>query len=57
MCNLLRFGTVLACLACSASALAQTYDDLPAPDSSANCRAVAGQADIDGTPRQIVGRA
>ncbi|CAB3792859.1 hypothetical protein LMG28614_03595 [Paraburkholderia ultramafica] len=56
--KLLRFGTVLVCLGFSASALAQTYDESPAPaESGGNCRAVAGQAEIDGTMQQIVGRA
>jgi surface antigen len=55
--KLLRYGTLLVCLGLSAPALAQTYDDLPPPDDSANCRAVAGQAEIDGTMQQIIGRA
>ena len=57
MCTLIRFGTVLACLVFSISVPAQTYDDSPAAEVSANCRAVAGQADIDGSSQQIIGRA
>lgn len=55
--NLLRLGTLLVCLGLSAPALAQTYDELPVPDSGTNCRAVVGQAEIDGTMQQVVGRA
>lgn len=55
--KLLRFGTLLVCLGSSASALAQMYDDLPVPAYSINCRAIVGQAEIDGTIQQIVGRA
>jgi len=57
--NLFCFGLVLACLGLSAPApaFAQTYDDSTAPVVDANCRAVAGQAEIDGTMQQIVGRA
>lgn len=55
--QLLRFGTLLACLGFAVPALAQTSDDLPVPADSTNCRAVVGQADIDGTTQQIVGRA
>ncbi len=47
--KLLRYGTLLVCLGLCAPALAQTYDDLSPPDDSGNCRAVAGQAEIDGT--------
>ncbi|KVD84455.1 hypothetical protein WS62_20245 [Burkholderia sp. ABCPW 14] len=53
--NLLRFGMGLVGLGLSASAFAQMYDDLPAYGT--NCRAVLGQADIDGTVQQVVGRA
>jgi surface antigen len=52
--KLLRFGTLLISLCLAAPALAQTYDESA---SSSNCRAVVGQADIDGTMQQIVGRA
>ena len=58
--KLLRFGTLLVCLGFAAPALAQTYDEQPVPaDStdSTNCRAVVGQAEIDGTMQQVVGRA
>lgn len=56
--KLLRFGTLLVCLGFSASALAQMYDESPAPaESGGNCRAVAAQAEIDGTIQQMVGRA
>src|SRR5580700_12123851 len=55
--KLLRYGTLLVCLGLSAPALAQTYDDLPPPDNSGNCRAVAGQAEIDGTMQEVIGRA
>lgn len=55
--NLLRFGTLLVCLGFAAPALAQMYDESPAPASSANCQPVVGQAEIDGTMQQIVGRA
>ena len=53
--KLLRFGTLLVCLGFAAPLLAQTYDDQPVPaDStdSTNCRAVVGQAEIDGTMQQ-----
>jgi len=55
--KLFRLGTLLVCLGFAAPVLAQPYDELPVPDNSANCRAVAGQAEIDGTMQQIVGRA
>lgn len=55
--RLTRFATLLACLGSSATALAQTYDDLPAPVDGIRCRAVIGQAEIDGTAQQIIGRA
>jgi len=55
--KLLRFGTLLVCLGLSGPALAQTYDNLPVPADSANCRAIAWQTEIDGTMQQIVGRA
>ncbi|MBN3787158.1 hypothetical protein [Burkholderia sp. Ac-20353] len=53
--NLLRFGTGLVCLGLSVPAFAQGYDD--SADYSANCRAVVGQAEIDGMVQQVVGRA
>lgn len=55
--KLLRFGILLAYLGFAAPALAQTYDEQPVPADSANCRAVVGQAEIDGTIQQVVGRA
>jgi hypothetical protein len=55
--KLLRFGTLLVCLGFLGPALAQTYDDLPVPADSANCRAIAAQTEIDGAMQQIVGRA
>ncbi|SKD05413.1 hypothetical protein [Paraburkholderia hospita] len=54
--KLLRFGALAVCLGFSAPALAQTYYDSPVPADSSNCRAVVGQAEIDGTMQQIVGR-
>jgi hypothetical protein len=52
---------LVVCLGFSAPALAQTYDALPVPADitidSTSCRAVGGQAEIDGTMQQIVGRA
>jgi hypothetical protein len=51
---------LVVCLGFSAPALAQTYDALPVPAGitidSTPCRAVGGQAEIDGTMQQIVGR-
>ncbi len=55
--NLLRVGTLLVCLGFAAPVPAQTYDESPVPVDSTNCRAVVGQAEIDGTMQQIVGRA
>jgi hypothetical protein len=55
--KLVRFGTLLACLGFSGPALTQTYDNFLVPADSANCRAIAGRAEIDGTMQQIVGRA
>jgi hypothetical protein len=55
--KLLCFGAVLFGLGFSPSVLAQGYDDSSASADSDNCRAVAGQAQIDGTMQQIVGRA
>ncbi|KQR73822.1 hypothetical protein ASG35_22955 [Burkholderia sp. Leaf177] len=54
-------GTAHAVLACaifssSASLFAQSFDDPMSPDLQSNCRAIAGQAEIDGTMQQIVGR-
>ena len=52
-------GMVLACasLAASAPVFAQSFDDSISSDTQSNCRAIAGQAEIDGTMQQIVGRA
>ena len=55
--NLLRVGTLLVCLGFSAHAVAQTYDEQPVSADSTNCRAVVGQADIDGGTDLVVGRA
>ena len=55
--KLLRFWTLAVCLGFTAPAFAQTYYDSPVAADSSNCRAVAGQAEIDGTMQQIVGRA
>jgi surface antigen len=55
--TLLRFGTLLVCLGFTAPAHAQTYDDLTAPATSSNCRAIVGEAEIDGSMQQIAGRA
>jgi len=57
--QLLLLGVMLAAMGCAAPALAQTYNDAAATDidSGANCRAVAGQADVDGSMQQVVGRA
>jgi hypothetical protein len=55
--HLLRFGIGLACLGFSAPALAQTYYESPGPADRTDCRAFIGQAEIDGTMQQIVGRA
>ena len=50
--KLLRFGTLLVCLGFAAPVPAQTYDESPVPVDSTNCRAVVGQAEIDGTMQQ-----
>ena len=55
--RLLRLGTLFFCLGASAPALAQTYDDSDVTGNYGNCRAVVGQAEIDGTAQQVVGRA
>jgi surface antigen len=57
--QLVRLGIMLATLGFAAPALAQTYDDAAGGyvDPGANCRAVAGQADVDGSMQQVVGRA
>lgn len=55
--KLFRFGALLVCLGLSTPAFAQEYDDSSMQADSANCRAVAGQADIDGSMQQIIGRA
>src|ERR1700709_2015913 len=51
----LRVGTLLASLAVSVSAFAQTSGNQPAEVGS--CREVAGEATIDGSIQQTVGRA
>ncbi|TDN61277.1 hypothetical protein [Paraburkholderia sp. BL10I2N1] len=55
--RLLRLGTLLFCLGVSAPAFSQTYDDSDVSGNYGNCRAVVGQAEIDGTGQQVVGRA
>ena len=55
--HLLRFGIGVTCLSFSASALAQTYYDSTVPADGTDCRVFSGQAEIDGTMQQIVGRA
>ena len=57
--QLLWLGIVLAAMGFAAPALAQTYDDAVGADvdSGTSCRAVAGQAEIDGSMQQVVGRA
>ena len=55
--RLIRFAILLAGLGSSVTVSAQIYDELPAPVDSTRCRAVIGQAEIDGTVQQIVGRA
>ena len=55
--KLLRSGTLLVGLSFATPAFAQMYDELTAPVSSTNCRAVVAHAEIDGTMQQIVGRA
>jgi surface antigen len=55
--KLLRCGTLLVGLSFVTPAFAQMYDELAAPVSSTNCRAVVAHAEIDGTMQQIVGRA
>lgn len=55
--KLLRFGTLAVCLGFSAPTLAQSYYDAPDLADSSNCRAVVGQAEIDGALQQIVARA
>jgi surface antigen len=53
----LRLGTLLVCLGFSGLAHAQTDDGPPVPAQSAECRAIAGQTEIDGATQQVVGRA
>ncbi|KDB06236.1 hypothetical protein LIG30_0510 [Burkholderia sp. lig30] len=53
--NLLHFGIGLAFVLFSGPTVAQMYDDVSNDDT--NCRAVLGQAEIDDTPQQVVGRA
>jgi surface antigen len=48
---------VCAAFAASAPLFAQSFDDSMSSDARSNCRAIAGQAEIDGTMQQIVGRA
>ncbi|HEY3536683.1 MAG TPA: hypothetical protein VGL01_04565 [Trinickia sp.] len=55
--KLLRFGTLAVCLGFSAPTLAQSYYESPDLADSSNCRAVVGQAEIDGAMQQIVARA
>src|SRR5258706_15725273 len=59
MCNRLLFGTLLACLGVTApvTVLAQMYDDSSVPYYGIQCRAVSGQAEIDGTVQPIIARA
>lgn len=47
---------VCAGLAASAPLFAQSFDDSMSSDTQSSCRAIAGQAEIDGTMQQIVGR-
>ncbi|WP_368589911.1 hypothetical protein [Paraburkholderia sp. BR13439] len=55
--KILGFGALLVYVSLSAPAFAQAYDGLPIQANSTNCRAVAGQANIDGSMQQIIGRA
>jgi surface antigen len=57
MSTLFRFGIVLVCLGLSATACAQTYDDSTSQEPGIDCRAIVGNAEIDGTMQTIVGRA
>jgi len=57
MCKLLRLSIVIFLLGFRAFAFAQSDDDPSAPFGSADCRAIDGQAEIDGTMQEIVGRA
>jgi surface antigen len=50
-------GTLVAGLAVAMSAFAQTPAYQPAPADIGSCRAVEGQATIDGKTQQTVGRA
>jgi surface antigen len=52
--KLSTLGTLLVGFALAAPAMAQSLDST---DGGDNCRAVAGQAEIDGTMQQTVGRA
>ncbi|MGH8781324.1 hypothetical protein [Paraburkholderia sp.] len=54
--KLIRIGILLAGLGMLTPAFAQTDDGSQTVDAD-NCRAVSGQAEIDGTMQQIVGRA
>ena len=55
----IRLGIVLAVMSFAAHAFAQAYDDPVGADvdSGTPCRAVLGQADIDGSTQQVVERA
>ncbi|MGU7769122.1 hypothetical protein ACV229_02930 [Burkholderia sp. MR1-5-21] len=53
--NLLRFGMGLVCAGFPAAVFAQMYDNSAA--DSTDCRAVVGQAEIDGTEQHVAGRA
>lgn len=53
----LRVGTIVASMAVAASAFAQTSANQPTPANIGSCRAVEGQATIDGKTQQTVGRA
>ncbi|WP_133647724.1 hypothetical protein [Paraburkholderia flava] len=58
--NLIRIGVcgvLLAGLGALTPAFAQTEVNVSSTLDAGNCRAVSGQAEIDGTTQQIVGRA
>ncbi|KGV91162.1 hypothetical protein X897_3314 [Burkholderia pseudomallei ABCPW 30] len=54
---ILRCTTALIGSGAFVYACAQTYDGTTAPIDTSDCRAITGQADIDGTMQQVVGRA
>ncbi len=54
---ILRCTTALIGSGAFVCACAQTYDGTTAPIDTSDCRAITGQADIDGTMQQVVGRA